>query len=224
MIVVASHNNVSLVKSFLAKLSTINLCNHDVLVVDTNSDDPLYLNEFADLIKQYPQFKFERKEYTCWDSGAYIHAYANYYDTNYLFFQDSLEITNLNLIQEIDARLKHVDVLAFANFKYRYDSEEQRKWVESDIEFTNLPEDGIFGPIFSVTRNTLDRIPKHWFKIPTNKLQGCGMERRWSLIFNTIVAKKSYIEYFKTDADFDGFCANPSKYSNSMKKIIVGRK
>jgi len=224
MIVVASHNSVSLLKSFLAKLSMIDLCNHDVLVVDTNSDDSSYLNEFACLIKQYPRFRFERKAYTCWDSGAYIHAYTNYQDTKYLFFQDSLEITNPNLIQEIDSRLDEVDVLAFANFKYQYDSEDQRNWVESDIEFTDHPEDGIFGPIFSVTRNTLDRIPKHWLKVPSNKLQGCGMERRWSLMFDAIGAKKSYMEYFKTHSDFVGFYENPSRYSSSMKKILVGRK
>jgi hypothetical protein len=195
MIVVASHNRIDLLDNILKNLSSINLNNHDVLIVDTNSDNIDYKNFFQECITKYPNFIFETKDYTCWDSGAYIHAYKNYERDSYIFFQDSLTITNKNLIPMWDNFLKLYDVVPFINFGYFYDNDGSQEWSEDDLpHLNNKPTDSIFGPIFGVTKETMDKLPKEWLKEPTNKIQGCGMERRWSLMFHLVGASKHYIE------------------------------
>lgn len=202
MIVIASHNNKNLLKNILENLTNIDLNNHKVLIVDTNSSDPEYLQYFQEAKIQYTNFIFDRKEYTCWDTGAYIHAYKEYKDEKYIFLQDSLKITNKKLIPFWDAFLDVYDVVPLINFGYWYENEEQKKYGEEDLpNHVDRPKDSIFGPIFGVNCSVLDRIPLEWFKEPKNKMEGCGYERRWSYMFHLVNASKHYIHYtnFKKD-------------------------
>jgi hypothetical protein len=201
MIVVASHDRVDLLELMLKRLNEINLNGHNVLIVDTNSSNTEYQNRFNELQIQYSNFTFDKLNYTCWDSGAYIHAYKNYPSENYIFLQDSLDITERNIIPIFDNFLKVYDVVPVFNFGYGYESEEQKIFTEQNLPITSLPTWAIFGPIFAVRRETLDKLPKEWIIHPTNKVQGCGMERRWSLMFHLINASKHYLELenFKKD-------------------------
>jgi len=40
----------------------------------------------------------------------------------------------------------------------------------------------------------MNRIPTSWLKYPQEKLMQQGMERRWSLMFHSINASKTYLE------------------------------
>lgn len=196
MIVIASHNRIDLLKNILNNLSNIDLHEHKVLIVDTNSDNQEYIEYFEQVKKHHPEFIFERKNYTCWDTGAYIHGYLNYDAEKYIFLQDSLTITNRKLIPTWDAFLDVYDVVPFINFGYWYENEEQKIYGESDLpNYDSRPVDSIFGPIFGVRKNILDKIPKEWFKEPTNKLEGCSYERRWSYMFHLVNATKHYLQY-----------------------------
>ena len=84
---------------------------------------------------------------------------------------------------------------------YFYENEDQRLWGEEDLIINSVPHDSIFGPIFGVRKETLDRLPKEWLKHPTNKMEGCSMERRWSLMFYLINASKHYLEYTNFQKD-----------------------
>jgi hypothetical protein len=194
MIVVASHNNLDTLGWIVEDLYRIDLNNHEVCIIDTNSNNLEFKEKFHILRNKYPYFKFINLNYTCWDSGAYIWAYNNLKSERYIFLQDSLRILDKNYIKLIDQNLDLYDVVAHINFKYHYENEEQKNWVEDGILFNELPEDAIFGPIFGVKKTTLDKIPSYWLKHPTNKNEGCGMERRWSLMFNQIGASKKYLE------------------------------
>lgn len=194
MIVVASHNNVETLESIINDLNNIDLNGHDVVIIDTNSDDLTFKNKFSILKNEYPHFNFINLNYTCWDSGAYIWAYKNFKSNRFIFLQDSIKILNQEYIKVYDQNLDYYDVVAHINFKYHYENEEQKNWVEEDISYNHLPEDAIFGPIFGVNKSTLDKIPPYWLKHPTNKNEGCGMERRWSLMFHQVGATKKYLE------------------------------
>ena len=204
MIVIASHNNPLLLKGLLRELREIDLCNNEILVVDTNSTESWYFNEIKKLKSEFPDVIFDRKNYTCWDSGAYLHAYKNYLSEKYFFLQDSLSITNKNLIVEWSNKLDKVDVAPIFNFLYEYDSDRQRDWVHEDINFETLPKYGIFGPIFGVTKKAMDMIPENWHREPNEKEFGCGMERRWSLMFHTLGCTKEYVNFLE-QKDFDEF-------------------
>jgi hypothetical protein len=194
MIVVATHNNIKILKTFLDSLKNIDLQNEDVLIIDTNSADIEFQKEFNIIESLYP-YTFIRLDYGCYDSGAYIWAYQNIPSNNYIFLQDSIEITNPDYISIIKNKLEEFDVVAGFDFPYSYDvNPNQQPWAESDIEFSDYPQQGIFGPMFSARKSILDKIPKHWLKFPTNKLLQQGMERRWSLMFHSINATKTYLE------------------------------
>jgi len=80
------------------------------------------------------------------------------------------------------------------SFVYGYDNEEQKKFAEQGLETHSMPRDGIQGPIFGVRTKTLDKLPKEWLLIePQIKNEGCGMERRWSLMFHLVGASKYYL-------------------------------
>jgi hypothetical protein len=218
MIVVASHNRVDLLSNVIKNLSAINLNNHEVLIVDTNSDDEEYKEFFKECEIEYPEILFRTLNQTCWDSGAYIYAYNTFDSNRYIFLQDSLEITNNNLIPLWDNFLSLYEVVPFINFGYFYESDEQKTWSEEGLNTVTVPKDSIFGPIFGVRRETLDKIPKEWLKVPVNKIQGCGMERRWSLMFHLLNCSKHYIEY-------TNFKKNHTVYTakNNIDKKFFGR-
>lgn len=198
MIVIATHDDIDSLTNILNDLLTCDLYGHQVLFVDTNSSNSEFINKFNYYKKEYPQFIFDRKEYTCWDSGAYLHAYLNYPSEKYIFLQDSLRINNKHIFKEITIQLDTIDVLGLFNFFLCFDSEEQKLWAENGITINNYPKYGIIGPIFSINKNILDRIPKDWFREPNVKWQACGMERRWALMLNTIGAKIDFLHFFKT--------------------------
>jgi hypothetical protein len=197
VIVVATHNDSALLVEICLNLSRINLYNQKVLIVDTNSDDIVFKENFSKLSKVFKNFLFTRMDYKCWDSGAYINAYLNFpNEEKFIFLQDSLMIPDRsNFIETSIKLLDKYDVVPWTNFQYKFDNEEQRKWAEDGLALNTYPTDAIFGPIFSVNRKTLDELPKDWLKTPSNKNEGCAMERRWSGMFHSINAKKYYIEY-----------------------------
>jgi len=218
MIVVATHDNINFLQTMLNRLSKIDLNGHKVLIVNTNSTNLEYINYFTTLPSKYSQFKFDTINYDCWDSGAYIHAYRNYKADKYIFLQDSISIMNQKLIPMWDALLDVYDVVPFINFGYGYENNEQKLFAERGLPVSILPLYAIFGPIFGINRRTMDKIPEEWLIAPSNKNEGCGMERRWSLMFHIIGASTHYME-------FENFQTNHTIYTtrNNIHKHFVGR-
>ena len=200
MIVIATHDDTKFLRLSIKNMKNADLNGHQVIFIDTNSNNKDFLEDFSLMEKKHPEFIFKRLDYTCWDSGAYIHSYLNYKSEKYIFLQDSIEIINPNYIVELDNLLSLYDVVPHFSFEYRYDDEEQKNWSEEGIDFTSLPELGIFGPLFAVNKSILDIIPDKWLKYPTSKNFGCGMERRWALMFKCINA---YIGYLEKDVYLD---------------------
>lgn len=197
MIVIATHNDSKLLFEICQNLIRINLHNQKVLIVDTNSDNSDFIKNFNTLKKVYDQFLFLRTDIKCWDSGAYIKAYQSFpNEEKFIFLQDSLMIPGKSKFIEHSLEfLDKYDVVAWTNFQYKFDNEQQEKWSEDGLIKGITPIDAIFGPIFSVNKKTLDLLPKEWLKIPSNKNEACGMERRWSAMFQCIGASKYYLEH-----------------------------
>lgn len=218
MIVIASHDSIDFLQAFLNNFGKIDIGGHEILIVNTNSTDSSYLDYFKTLPDQYPKIIFDTIDYDCWDSGAYIHAYKNYDADKYIFLQDSITITNDKLIPEWNALLDVYDVVPFINFGYGYENEAQKQFVEQKIPIETLPVHAIFGPIFGATKHAMDTIPEEWLISPTNKNEGCGMERRWSLMFHVCGLSKHYIE-------LENFDKNHTIYNTrgNIHKHFIGR-
>lgn len=200
MIVIASHDRIDYLDSMLKRLSEIDLCGHEVLVVNTNSTDEEYKKYFEKIRYEYPNYRFDTRNYDCWETGAYLHAYRLYKSDRYVFLNDSIYITNPNLFTDINSLLNEVEVVPIWNFAYRYDSSEQQEWVENGLPIDRTyssyyPEWGILGSMFAVRLETLNRIPSYWHIEPDKKFKSQGMERRWSLMFHLINASKKYLDF-----------------------------
>lgn len=222
MIVIPSHDRIDLLVKMVRRLCEIDLNGHEVLVVDTNSDSQQYqetLNHIAPwFLDSHTNFNFVRKEYKCRDSGAYIHAYKNFPSDKYIFLHDSVYINNPNFIVEMDNALDSHDVVPVFNFEFGYDNYEQQVWAEKNLpQITNYPKYGFIGPIFGVNRSTLDTFPSDWFIEPSNKMEGCGMERRWAVMFHLIEADVKFLDYIPLE-EFWLYWEGSAKYSSQLQK------
>ena len=196
MIVVSSHNRIDLLNHIISNLENINLNGHSVTIVDTCSDDKNYVNHFNELKNSKINFNFERLDAKNWHVGAYLHSYNKFTEEKkFIFIQDSLTIKNPNLIVQWDSLIDEFDVVPWINFRYWYENDEQKKYGESNLSFNSTPKDSIFGPIFGIRRENIDKIPKDWIMLPTNRLEACAFERRLSLIFHILGFSKKYIDY-----------------------------
>lgn len=200
MIVFAVHERTDWINSVLNQLKQFN--EKDVLLVDTNSKTNDVKQYFLNLNLEQFRFKifYERLDYDCYDTGAYIHAFKNYdYDTFY-FFQDSIEFINPKIFETIDVLLHTYEVVAISSFPLIFDNQEQINWIMSNISQSEIAKIsgrkmfGIFGPMFSIKKESMNLIPKEWLIHPTIKNEAMAMERKWSIIFNIMNFKTTYLE------------------------------
>lgn len=222
MIVIPSHDRIDLLVRMVRRLCEIDLNGHEVLIVDTNSDSEQYQETISNIapwfLHYHQNFKFVRKDYKCRDSGAFIHAYKNYHAEKYIFLHDSVQITNPNFIAEMDLALQSYDVVPVFNFGFGYDNYEQQIWAEQKLPpITNYPQDGFIGPLFGVNKSTLDKLPTEWLIEPTNKMEGCGMERRWAVMFHLINASVKFLDYIPHE-EFGIFWDGGIKYTKQIQK------
>lgn len=228
MITIATHDRIDLIANLLKDLSQINLNSHKVTVIDTNSKSEEFKIRFPKLQEYYPNFNFISLDYDCYDSGAYIYSVKSFKEEkSHIFFQDSIRITNPKLIEEIDSKLEEYDVVPLFNFIFSY-WENEKIWAEDDLpDIKTYPKYGIFGPMFSVKTEILNKLNPIWLdKIPTEKRQQTAMERRWAVLFHLIEAKVYYLNYLEDSIITNFTSGNPPEchpYNTWIKKIFINR-
>lgn len=229
MIVIAAHDRIDLLINLLNDLTNIDLNDHKISVIDTNSKMEEFKNEFKSLHIRYPNINFISLDYDCYDSGAYIYSFLKYNEEkSFIFLQDSIRIVNCNFVKEIDKKLESVDVLPFFNFIFSYWNEEEKVWSEQDINVPIIyPKYGFFGPMFAVNSEVMRKFDPVWFdKIPKIKRQQTAMERRWAVLFNIIGAKIEFLNYLEPNIINNFTGGNPPEcepYNTWIKKIFIQR-
>ncbi len=198
MIVFAVHNMIEKIEFVLEQLNKFNKI--DVLIVDTNSPTDIVKNFFEEKKDSY-NFKllYDKLDVTGYETGAFLHAFKNYKTDRYYFFQDSIEFINTDIFNKIDSLLENYNVVSISPFPLIFDNSEQLNWVMSSFNQDELSKlkykpFGIFGSMFSIKRKDLENIPSKWLNYPTNKLETCGMERKWPIIFSIIGLSVVYLE------------------------------
>ena len=214
MIVFAVHGIADKIEIVLKQLNNFNTM--DVLIVDTKSPSDVVESFYKENKNNYNfNLSYHRVNHYCYDSGAYMITFKQFQSEKYYFFQDSIEFINTQIFKEIDRLLNDFDVVATSSFPLIFDNYEQIDWVFRNLNlkvnlnlldpasgrsFCNLPILGIFGPMFSIKRETLLRIPEHWLVQPNTKNQAMAMERKWPIMFHLLNMSVAYIE--KDHMDF----------------------
>jgi hypothetical protein len=212
MVVIATNNGYIYLKELLASMEFVEMCNEEIIIVDTMSDDTNHLEFLNEIESLYPSLniKVVTTPYRKFDTGAYIYAYQNYISDYYIFLHDSVTIKNVNFIKHIKDYLKKYNVVSYNSFQFLGNGGSE--WL--DFFKKNTGEEtykmGIFGPMFACNRIAFDAIDVDRLILPQTKNQQACYEGIWYTIFD-----KNDIEIFSIEM-FDNIFN--SKYLN--KKII----
>lgn len=121
----------------------------------------------------------------------------------YLLLQDTLEPLVDDVVAPFEAAAeKHrTSAVGWASFPMFFDDPQQQAQVTSQYVYVPKPEHGIFGPIFWVTRKTLEkidkqhRLPKH----PASKMEAQGTERAWAYALALLGVQPAFLHEWSNE-------------------------
>lgn len=189
MIVIATHNGKEVLPNILNSIEKYGNNNHRVLVVDTGATTDLESLQLLENLSTKSTYTFPleitKTPYIGYETGAWIYAYKNYMESNYLFLHDSLEIKSYKWLNAFESRLSYCSIVPWLTF-YPYLNSclfPVRNIIVNTYGTTSLPEFGFFGSIFMADRAALDKIDNAGYMnfIPSNKLESEACERFWSM-------------------------------------------
>jgi len=132
-------------------------------------------------------------------TGKYLWAYWNYPAKNYLFIQDSMEaLSDEDYIMPFWEKGSPCAWVVFSMF---WDSPKQKELGTHYFE-GEPPEQGIFGPVFYVSRKHLDILRDKQLlpPIPVNKEQAQASERFWAWAFANAGIEVKALHPFSKDS------------------------
>lgn len=185
MIVIATNNGYLYLKELLDSFSNVDICDEEIIIVDTKSNDLLHLDFLKNVKGLYPNLKINVTETPNrnFDTGAYIHTYKNFKSKNYIFLHDSIIIKSRNFIKDIKEFLDENQVVVFSYFNFMgYGDLEWKTFFNKNTGLDKY-EIGIFGPMFACNIGVLDNIDFDKLELPINKNQQACFEGIWPTIF-----------------------------------------
>lgn len=223
MIVVTTFNGKSHLQRLLSEFNNLNLGKHSVLIVDsgTNENESIeYLNFLKDNKKDFNfNIILDKTENPNYDSGVIHHALKYYDDNDYIFIHDSSSIKNEECLLKIENILSNNknSVVPFLLFKETdWPSEEQKEFTNNNYG-VRPNEYGIFASMFSIDKETANKIDLDKLILPKNKEESRAMERCWSIIFDrhgiNVIPLEGYYNH-------DDIINDNYKY---FKKILASR-
>ena len=181
MIVIAKNNGKIYLERLLNSISDLGI-NEKILIVDTGSTDDNHLNYLKEL-ENLENITVTQTPYKCYDTGAYMWAYNNFVEDNYHFMHDSIKLKDSEFINNCNSLLNNYDVVSYISFEFvGYGDEDWKQFFLKNAK-TYEHKFGIFGPMFSIKRKTLDKLPIKNLTLPINKNQQTAMESIWPTFF-----------------------------------------
>jgi hypothetical protein len=185
MIVIATNNGKPYLLELLKDFQKIGISD-EIAIIDTQSTDAESL-EFLESLKIKNEFGLNinvyKTPYRGFDTGAYIYAINNLKSDRFYFMQDSIKIKSIEYFNEINKRLKIGTIVPLITFgPHLYDENEQINFCYENFDSIEYDK-GIFGPIFAITNEDVQKIDKKYLVYPTNKMLQMGMERGWAVLF-----------------------------------------
>jgi len=216
MIIIATNNGHLYLEKLLFDFENF-FINKEICLIDTGSTDEESL-KFLDKIKNkkiFSKLSIQTLEtpYKGYDSGAYIYAMKNINSDKYYFIQDSISIKNKDFFDDIDKKLKDNTVVGIIYFDSNfYDNEEQVNFCSNKFGVKDF-DLGIFGPMFAITKNDVNKIIQDLNYFPSNKNEQCAMERCWPALFKS---KDIQVEFLDGNHNNRIFETNGYKYLNKQ--------
>lgn len=194
--------------------------NHRVSIVDTGSTDAESI-AYLDELKRNEKYSVNITPYKGYDTGAYIWAYKNFQDDEFLFMHDSMEVAEEGWLQDFGHPPNAVKAYASFGMTFDYGTDQQQRLIDLGI-YNPDSATGIMGPIFCVPRTVLDSLDQRFDLkrlIPQKKTDQQGMERGWAMLFDTMRVPVSFVTYIKAGNPHTVNDCNPK-----LRKIIIERR
>lgn len=201
LVVIATNNGKEHVQRLIRSMRDVghSFKEWPVVIVDTGSSQ-----EVIDYYKQVTQnskgkIMLLQSPYGR-DTGAYIYAYQSFVNVHrFIFMHDSMQVKTKGWADAFVAaeRTKKGQASAWLFFPFFFDNPDQHKFVLDLYGKDSLvPDYGIFGPIFSTTRNVLKELEAKGYldTYPDDKIQAQGFERGWMIGFNNLGFKVVNVE------------------------------
>jgi hypothetical protein len=171
-----------------------------ILIIDTGSTDPAHLEYLKEEVWAYGNVTYvtetPMKGYA---QGAYLWAYWNYFATHYLFLQDSLVAIVEDVLKPFQEKtLTHCTktselgqiergAIGWASFNFEFDPGLQEAAMRY-MYGNDIPQYGIFGPIFYTSRDTLRDLEAAGClpSYPVHAHHAQGLERAWAMVFKRL--------------------------------------
>jgi glycosyltransferase involved in cell wall biosynthesis len=210
LIVIATNNGINYLPRLLTSLHFFGTEGHKVCIVDTGSTSDQFKQYLNDLDPDKYIISYIPKGY---DTGAYIHAYFNYPDEEYIFMHDSMEVLTSNWIS--DFKEENKDAVYYSWFFMAFDTPEQLEHLQEIGIHNPITTHCAFGPIFYIKRTTLDKIHEKFDLnkvIPTNKIDQQGMERGWPMMIESVTDSRSWLSKVEILVEENILYRNLKKY------------
>jgi hypothetical protein len=161
--------------------------------------------------REYPILFVGDEQSDGYDTGKFIWWFQNYHYERYLFLQDSVLPHRDDFVEPF----KEHPVAAWAGFPFpMWDDESQRLTAEARYGVVR-PARGIFGPVFSATREAMEKITLPL--PPDSKLAAQGKEREWSMAFTQAGVPVHFMHDYDIGALSSGACT-------PFTKVFAGRR
>lgn len=212
MVIIATNNGHRYLEKLLVDFENF-FIDKEICLIDTGSTLEESL-DFLNKIKNKEIFynlsiQILETPYKGYDSGAYIYAMKNINSDKYYFIQDSISIKNKDFFNDIDKKLKDNTVVSFIYFDSNfYDNQEQINFCSSKFGAKDF-DLGIFGPMFAITKNDVNKIIQNLNYYPINKNEQCAMERCWPALFKS---KNIQVEFLDDNHHMSKFETKGYKY------------
>ena len=215
MIVVATNNGMEFLPKLLNSFDIYGTGGHKICIIDTGSSDQSYINYIDVLDKD--KYIIMKTPYKGYDTGAYIWAYRNTNESEYLFMHDSMEVVDAGWIDEFT---NNGDVCAYSFFTLNYFEFQFNHFKDIDI-YNPSTTVGMAGPIFYIKRTVLDTLDAKFNLdkvIPDCKWNQSGMELGWYMMLTTINVKVHNLHYLTGD-----HACSVNEFNPKLRKISALR-
>ena len=215
LIVIATNNGIDFLPELLLSLHNIK-CNYDIAIVDTGSTDYNYIQYLQEL-QITNNFELNVKIYMPqnikYDTGAYLFAIKELPSHVYYFLHDSMKIKSDLFFELINSKLTHDTIVPLLTFGKGNDSSFDIQFLQEKFENSNYNV-GIFGPIFSASRECLNKLPIDKIPMPCNKNEQMAMERYWAKLFELY-----NINIIPLEGDYNRSRLSNDDYSYFVKQL-----
>ena len=189
MIVVTTCTDGGIVENFTSACQGVDI--PDFITLLCNGDDAY----FDAMHSRYSDIYDVRRGYDKYDFGSVLQSLSELDADKFLFIHDSCSPKSVNCFERM-LDVSDGSVNAWASFIPQFDNAEQEQWCEG-VAGSLSYDLGVFGPIFAITRNTLESIDEVHDIDVDSKMKQQAMERVWPILFRKHGISVNFFETFK---------------------------